>query len=85
MNYFGEKATTDCGICSYCIKKNGKKNDGKTIPQEIISLLKTEDLSSREIQQKIKKEANDVIFALQQLLENNILMIQPNNKYTLKL
>lgn len=84
LNYFGEKTTTDCGICSYCINKNVKNNDGKTIAKEIISLLKIENLNSREIQLKIKKETNDIIFALQQLLENDIVMIQPNNKYTLK-
>jgi len=84
LNYFGEKATMDCGICSYCINKNRRKSNDKTITQEIISLLKTEDLNSREIQLKIKKESKDVIFALQQMLENDIVMIKPNNKYTLK-
>lgn len=84
LNYFGEKTNTDCGICSYCITKNVKKNNPKTISEEIITLLKIADLNSREIEIKTKNNPNDIIFALQQLLENNTIMVKPNNKYTLK-
>ena len=84
LNYFGEKTEIDCGICSNCIHKNSKKIDSKTISQEIITLLKTSDLNSREIQIKTKNNPNDVIFVLQQLLENDTILVKPNNKYTLK-
>ncbi|MGQ7944990.1 RecQ family ATP-dependent DNA helicase [Flavobacterium sp. WC2509] len=84
LNYFGEKATTNCGICSYCITQAKPKKDFSTLSNKIMALLQNEDLSSREIQNKTKNTADDVIFVLQQLLEDNFLIIQNNNKYTLK-
>jgi ATP-dependent DNA helicase RecQ len=84
LNYFGEKVTTDCGICSFCITKKIKKKDITLLSNEIITLLKIEDLNSREIQKKTKNNPEDVIFVLQELLENNFILVKPNNKYTLK-
>ena len=84
LAYFGEKAKTDCGICSYCITKTKIKKNGTVLYKKIIELLQKEELSSREIQIKTKISSDDVIFALQELLENEIIIIQKNNKYTLK-
>lgn len=84
LNYFGEKVTTDCGICSYCITQIKPKKNLNSLSEKIITLLKNEGLSSREIQSKTKNTADDVIFVLQQLLEDELLIIQKNNKYTLK-
>lgn len=84
LNYFGEKATTDCGICSYCITKKQRKLDVISLSKEIIALLHTGDLNSRDIQDKTKNRPEDVIFVLQHLLENNAILVKPNNKYTLK-
>jgi ATP-dependent DNA helicase RecQ len=84
LDYFGEKATADCGICSYCITKAKPEKDFTALSKKIIALLQNEGLSSREIQNKTKNTANDVIFVLQQLLEDDFLIIQKNNKYTLK-
>ncbi|WP_269223606.1 ATP-dependent DNA helicase RecQ [Flavobacterium sp. IMCC34518] len=84
LEYFGEKTTNNCGICSYCITIKKPKNDLDLLSKKITTLLKTEDLSSREIQDRTKNTADDVIFVLQQLLEDDLLIIQNNNKYTLK-
>jgi ATP-dependent DNA helicase RecQ len=84
LSYFGEKTEIDCGICSYCITKKTKKTDVASLSKEIIALLQTEDLSSREIQNKTKISPDAIIFVLQHLLENNILLVKANNKYTLK-
>ena len=84
LDYFGEKTNTNCGICSYCIGLENKKSDTKTLSAIIIELLKTEDLSSREIQIRIKKNSSDILITLQQLLENDQIMVKPNNKYTFK-
>jgi ATP-dependent DNA helicase RecQ len=83
LDYFGEKITTDCGICSYCITKKVKKPNN-SIAQDILDLLKTEELSSRDIQTRTNNTADDVVHALQELLEDNYIIIKPNNKYTLK-
>ncbi len=84
LNYFGETTSSNCGICSYCIANDAKPNDISLVTEKIISLLKTNELSSREIQKLTKNSEEDVIFALQQLLENESIVIKPNNKYSLK-
>jgi ATP-dependent DNA helicase RecQ len=84
LDYFGEKTNTNCGICSYCIGLENKKSDTKTLAAIIIELLKIEDLNSREIQIRTKKNSSDILLTLQQLLEHDQIMVQPNNKYTIK-
>ena len=84
LDYFGEKTETDCGICSFCITKKKKSIDTSVISEKIMELLKTQSLNSREIQKLTKYSEDDVIFALQNLLENNNIAVKPNNKYSLK-
>ncbi len=84
LNYFGEESSSDCGICSYCISKKMKSSDVNLVSEKIITLLKKEDLNSREIQIQTKNSEDDVIFVLQNLLENNLIIIKNNNKYSLK-
>lgn len=83
LAYFGEKKATDCGICSYCVARKSNY-DSKDISSNIISLLKSKDLSSREIQKLTHYDADAIIFAIRQLLENDVIAVQPNNLYSLK-
>jgi ATP-dependent DNA helicase RecQ len=85
LDYFGEKTSTYCGICSFCIqKKKPTKSDASSISEKIIELLKIQDFNARDIQKLTKFSKDDVIFALQTLMENDKVIIQPNNLYTLK-
>lgn len=84
LDYFGEKTNENCGICSYCITQKGKITEADSIADKILSLLKTASLTSREIETQIKMDTKDIILVLQELLENNHIIIQANNKYTLK-
>ncbi len=84
VSYFGETDSKPCGICSYCIQKIKPKTDITSTTQKILELLKTADLNSREIEKLSQYASNDVIFALQMLLENDIVVLKPNNQYTLK-
>ena len=84
LRYFGEKTDVDCGICSYCITKKNKKKNSASLSKEIITLLQSEDLNSRDIQNRTKNNPDEVIFVLQDLLENNTILVKPNNKYTLR-
>lgn len=84
MRYFGETIKEDCGICSYCITKNKKKQNPESISKKIIALLKMQDFNSRDIQKLTKLPKDDVIFALQKLLENDTISIRSNNLYSLK-
>lgn len=82
LKYFGETIETDCGICSNCIAKN--KINTENIDSKIIELLTKEEYSSREIQNLTKINKDEVIFALQNLMENDSIIIKPNNKYSIK-
>ncbi|WP_343707464.1 ATP-dependent DNA helicase RecQ [Flavobacterium sp.] len=84
LDYFGEETTENCGICSYCITQKGKITEADSIADKILSLLRTASLTSREIENQIKMDAKDILSVLQELLENNHIIIQANNKYTLK-
>lgn len=83
LEYFGEKGSQNCGMCSYCIQQKKGMGQEPNLTREILELLKTEKLSSRELQNRLGYEANDIIFALQTLLENEIISIQANSQYTL--
>jgi len=84
MLYFGEIIKEDCGICSYCISKNKTASNIDTASEKIISLLKTQDYNSRDIQKLTHLSKDDVIFALQMLLEKQTIYIKSNNLYALK-
>ncbi|KAF2514270.1 RecQ family ATP-dependent DNA helicase [Flavobacterium foetidum] len=84
LDYFGEENKENCGICSYCITQKGKITEADSIADKILSLLKTASMTSREIENQIKMDAKDIVSVLQELLENNHIIIQANNKYTLK-
>lgn len=84
MQYFGESLAAECGICSYCISKNRKKQNPETVSDKIVELLKIQDFNSRDIQKLTKLPKDDVIFALQKLLEDETISINSNNLYSLK-
>ena len=55
--YFGEQTTPDCGICDNCINNTEAKlpaEEFKKVSDKIILLLKTENLSYKEILKKLK-------------------------------
>jgi len=82
LNYFDEKNTTDCGNCSFCITKN--KKDSHLSLKEIINCLKENALTSKEIESKINLTTEETIFALQILLEKDVIAINHLNQYFLK-
>lgn len=84
LEYFGEKINKDCGVCSYCISKKKSKTDFAILHEKIIGLLKIQELDSRDIQKLTKYPKDDVIFALQNLLENDSIIVKSNNKYSIK-
>jgi ATP-dependent DNA helicase RecQ len=84
LAYFGELKKENCGICSICISKSKPKSDVVILAKEIIDLLSESDMNSREIESITKKSTQEVISALQQLLENNVISIKSNNQYQIK-
>ncbi|CAM2808769.1 ATP-dependent DNA helicase RecQ [Flavobacterium succinicans] len=83
LAYFGEKSSQKCGVCSYCIVRSQKKATPEHLASTILSLLQDQDLNSRELEKVTKNKSEAIIFALQQLLEQNKISLQPNNKYTI--
>ena len=83
LAYFGEKTTADCGICSYCMSTKKKATNNESLATLILTLLATEELTSREIQEKTQSDTASVIEVLQHLLEQEQIAIKANNKYTI--
>jgi ATP-dependent DNA helicase RecQ len=84
LNYFGENKKENCGICSYCITLKNQPKKPISITNEIILALQNSPLDSRSLEKITSQPSNQVIFALQELLEFNVIEIQSNNQYRLK-
>lgn len=81
LEYFDEKPSENCGICSYCA--TSQNNNIEHVANQIIKLLATEPLTSLEIESKIKSPNEQFIIALQSLLEKGIIKTDQNNKFYL--
>lgn len=84
LEYFDEKTTTDCGICSYCIGKNRKPASPIESANAILELLKDAPSNSKELENRLDLTPEETVFALQILLENDRIIMNNNNQYTLK-
>lgn len=84
LEYFDEKNTKDCGICSYCITKNKAVKSPAEIAKAILALLKESALDSRSIEGALDITPQETITALQLLLDSNNITINTYNQYTLK-
>lgn len=80
-NYFGETNTTNCCICSTCMKN--QKKDKQATYDKIIAILVVGPLSSQELQRITNLSSEDLIFALQYLLDNTSIRLNENKKYEL--
>jgi ATP-dependent DNA helicase RecQ len=83
LEYFDESPATDCGICSYCITKNKQHKKPEEMAKAVINLLKVSPSGSREIEEQLEFTSQETVYALQLLLENNIIQLNVNNKYSL--
>lgn len=84
LEYFDEKTGTDCGICSYCINKTRKAASPLDSANAILELLKEAPSDSKELENKLELTTQEIVFALQILLENDRITMNTNNQYTLK-
>ena len=83
LNYFEEKSTKKCGVCDVCLSE--KRNKKLNISEEIITLLKSKySLTSQEINQFISANEKDILIHLRELISENIIKINHQNKYQLK-
>lgn len=84
LEYFGEEKLQNCGICSNCITSKAENFETDKLAVAILEMLQKSNFNSREIQYFTKKPSQEVIFAIQHLLENNLITINQKNQYTIK-
>ncbi|AWH83693.1 RecQ family ATP-dependent DNA helicase [Flavobacterium album] len=84
LEYFDEKETKDCGICSYCITKERKPKSPVDSANAILGILKAQPLGSRDIEKQLELTPDETIFALKLLLDSNRIKMNTNNQYILK-
>lgn len=82
LAYFGEINSSDCGNCSVCIQKKKMPKSPVENAQLILKLLQNSTLTSREIENSLELTAEETIFALRILLENNKIRINNLNQYS---
>ena len=83
LNYFGEGTKTDCGICDVCKASINDTSNTYDISKMIINKLKDEDLSSRQLMERLKCSDKEIIEAITYLIEYNIIKITTTNTYQL--
>ncbi|MDG2357512.1 MAG: RecQ family ATP-dependent DNA helicase [Polaribacter sp.] len=84
LNYFDEFKTKKCGICDVCISENSKPNSNLSL--EIIHLLKVKkSLSSSEISASLIANEREILIHLRQLLSDDKIQINHQNKYQINL
>lgn len=83
LNYFDEKSSKKCGICDVCL--SNKKSIPKNLSSKIIAILKDKNhLTSQEIRQLLNANEKDILIHLRQLISENKIEINHQNKYQLK-
>ena len=84
LSYFDEVKVEKCGICDVCISENRKS--AVNLSPEIIQLLKNHNsLSSAEISESLVANEKDILIHLRQLLTDDKIKINHQNKYQLNL
>ena len=84
LDYFGEVKEENCGICSYCITLKKQPVKAVSVTNLILTALEHTSLDSRSLEKITGQSSNEIIFALKELLEHNVVEILPNNQYQLK-
>jgi ATP-dependent DNA helicase RecQ len=85
LQYFGEKDTRPCGICSVC-KSSEEKLDRegmKRIYFQIVGLLEEKEHSSREMTARLDFPEAHILQVLKLLVEKGALTTTASNKYKL--
>lgn len=85
VSYFGETTAAKCGICSVCKKQNDNlsRKEMQQLAKQILLLLEGDDLSSREISERLTFAEADILKVIRALMDAGKIKIDPKNKYFL--
>ena len=67
QNYFGDKASEPCGICDICLAKRRERNGATQLSNDILSALRNNPLSPREVTRQIKAEPTAIAETIDKL------------------
>jgi ATP-dependent DNA helicase RecQ len=82
LHYFGEDSEEDCGICSVCLDRNSQsKHTTVAIRSDVLEALRTEALTSRELQQRLSCSDRELLQCLTELLELKKIKLTNRNTY----
>lgn len=85
VSYFGETTAISCGICSVCNFQHPRssKKELQEIAKNILLLLETSDLTSRELSEKLTFTEANILRALRLLMDAEKIRINFKNQYYL--
>ncbi|MCI2228187.1 RecQ family ATP-dependent DNA helicase [Polaribacter sp. MSW13] len=82
LEYFDEHSNIKCGICDVCLSE--KRKTKKDLSQEILDLLKNDKkMTSQEISYFLNTDEQGILIHLRQLLSEDKLQINNQNKFLL--
>jgi len=86
LHYFGEEITTPCGRCTVCTAKAKSALTNQQLPlqQQILEYIKTQSANSRTLVAHTQASREDVLKAIQSLLEHQKIECTEANTYRLK-
>ena len=84
LSYFEETDSKVCGICSSCLEHSKNKLFSENDTQTILTLLKTDPLSSRKLETLSPFDRDTLTAILANLLERGFIEITERNTYQLK-
>mgnify|MGYP006201440511 CR=1 FL=1 len=86
VSYFGDTTASKCGICSNCntLISNLSNKEMQLLAKQVLALLESGDLSSREISEKLTFTETHVLKVIKLLLDAEKIKINPKNQYYLK-
>ncbi len=84
-DYFGIEQSTPCGVCDICLdeKRQGKRENKSSIKEQLIELLGSGELSSKQITQLLDAPTEDITVLTEQLLGERVIKQLPNGKIAL--
>ena len=84
LSYFEETNSKRCGICSSCLERSKKSVISESDSKTILTLLKTDALSSRKLKVLSSFNREKLTTILTNLLEKELIELTERNTYKLK-